>query len=330
MQYNGNRITPSWGVCKRVIVMKNKHKDFFKKNLIGFILGILSAGTVSVIAATYFPSNDVTYDNGTSGLSSKNVQGAIDELYGVCTAKTGGEWILDNVDIVTSGEGLYEDEYEDGKYTYKGANPNNYVTFNNEKAGWRIISINSDGTIKIMRDADIGNIAWDTSNSNNWNRPASLNTYLNSTYYKSLTSIAQSQIVEATYYAGGVTYNNNDMQNQIKLEKVTTSNVKVALPTLSEFIRACSNTSCKTFSKYRSNYNTCKNSDWMFDSSSKWWTLSSYSGISYYVFIVNNIGLVANPNANTASIAVRPTVTLSSDVQITGGNGTQSDPYILS
>ena len=37
----------------------------------------------------------------------------------------------------------------------KGANPNNYVTFNNETAGWRIISINSDGTIKIMRDEDI-------------------------------------------------------------------------------------------------------------------------------------------------------------------------------
>ena len=38
----------------------------------------------------------------------------------------------------------------------KGPNPNNYVTFNNEEAGWRIISINSDGTIKIMRTESIG------------------------------------------------------------------------------------------------------------------------------------------------------------------------------
>ena len=314
--------------------MKNKHKDFFKKNLIGFILGILSAGAVSVIAATYFPSNDVTYDNGTSGLSSTNVQGAIDELYGVCTAKTTGDLILDNTDIVTSGDGLYEDEYEDGKYTYKGANPNNYVTFNNEKAGWRIISINSDGTIKIMRDEDINtsdSIAWDTSMSNNWNRPASLNTYLNEDYYNSLTSTAQSQIVETTYYTGKVTDGNNDMQDQISDEKGTTSKVKIALPTLSEYIRACSNTSCKTFSKYRSNYNTCKNSDWMYYSSSYWWTLSPISGTSSTVFYVDNgFGGVYHTNADITGAAVRPAITLSSDVQITGGTGTQSNPYTLS
>ena len=36
------------------------------------------------------------------------------------------------VEVVTTGDGLYKDEYEEGKYTYKGANPNNYITFNNE------------------------------------------------------------------------------------------------------------------------------------------------------------------------------------------------------
>ena len=117
-------------------------KEKIKKNLIGFIIGVITAFSISVIAATYFPSNDVTYDNKESGLSSTNVQGAIDELYGICTkGPTTGDTILENTDIVTSGDGLYEDEYEEGKYTYKGANPNNYVTFNNEKAGWRIISI---------------------------------------------------------------------------------------------------------------------------------------------------------------------------------------------
>ena len=36
-------------------------------------------------------------------------------------------------DVVDSGDGLYKDEYETGRYIYKGANPNNYITFNNEK-----------------------------------------------------------------------------------------------------------------------------------------------------------------------------------------------------
>ena len=49
--------------------------------------------------------------------------------------------------VVESGDGLYKDIYEDERYIYKGENPNNYITFNNET--WQIISIESNGTIKI-------------------------------------------------------------------------------------------------------------------------------------------------------------------------------------
>ena len=314
--------------------MKEKVKKIIFGYLPGFVLGVITAISISVIAATYFPSKDVTYDNKESGLSSTDVQGAIDELYAECTyVPTGGEAILENTDIVTSGDGLYADEYEEGKYTYKGAKPNNYVTFNNEKAGWRIISINSDGTIKIMKDGNINtsdNIAWDTSNSNNWNRPASLNTYLNGDYYNSLTSVAQGQIVEGTYYAGAVTERNNDMQDQINDEKALTSKVKVALPTVSEYLRANSNKEqCGTFSLNRNNSSTCKNSDWMFNSDD-WWTLSPHSDFSFFVFDVASTGHVNYYNAVITYYAVRPAITLSSKVQITGGMGTVSDPYILS
>ena len=315
------------------VYMKEKIKKIVLGYLPGFITGIVVCGGVSVIAVTFFPSNQVTYENGTSGMQASDVQGAIDELYLTCTAEkvdVGGKDVI----VVNSGDGLYADEYEEGKYTYKGANPNNYVTFNNETAGWRIISINSDGTIKIMRDADINTsntLAWDTSNSNNWNRPATLNTYLNGDYYNSLSSTAQSQIVEATYYAGEVTYN-NDMQDQISDEKVTTSKVKVALPTVSEYIRANSNKEqCGTFSLNENNYSTCKNSDWMLDSSiNNWWTLSPRFDYSSSLFRVYIYGFTDSGPANGANTAVRPAITLSSKVQITGGTGTESDPYILS
>ena len=313
--------------------MKSKIKEFTKKYLLGFITGLIVCGGASVLAMTYFSSNQTTYDNSNSGLKSTNVQGAIDELYNTCFPPKAGDSILNNVDIVESGDGLYEDEYEDGKYTYKGANPNNYVTFNNEKAGWRIISINSDGTIKIIKNTGIRNMAWDSSGKSDWNRPASLNTYLNSTYYNSLTSTAQSQIVEATYYAGAVTNNNNDMQAQISDEKATASKVKVALPTLSEYIRACSNTSCNTHRAYSNNYYTCRNSDWMYDSSTSWWTLSPNSSSSRFAFIVYEAGNVsgnADGGVADAYSAARPTITLSSSVKITGGNGSKSNPYTLS
>ena len=289
----------------------------------GFITGLIICGVVSVIAATYFPSGDVTYDNTESGLSSTDVQGAIDELYGVCTAEppAGDQIIEDNR--------LEKDPYE-CRYFFTGANPNNYVTFNGETAGWRIISVGCDGTIKIMRTASIGNRLWDSSNSNNWARPATLNTYLNGTYLNSLSSEAKSQIVASNYSIGAVTYNNNDLAGQVNAENSKTWNGKIALPTVSEYLRTNSNSNCKTFRLNNNNYSTCKNTTWMYASNiSDWWTLSPRSGTSRDVLDVLGGGNVDLNLAYYASNAVRPAITLSSEVQITGGTGTESNPYTL-
>ena len=62
-------------------------------------------------------------------------------------------------DVVTSGDGLYEDSYENGRYVYKGNNPNNYIEFNGEL--WRIIAKETDGTYKIIRDQLSENRAFD-------------------------------------------------------------------------------------------------------------------------------------------------------------------------
>ena len=209
-------------------VLKNR---MFLCFLISLVVGI-----VGVSAVTYFESNIVTYDNSASGLKSTNVQGAIDELYTECTEVTGGTSILDKVTIVTSGDGLYEDEYESGRYFYKGNNPNNYITFNNENAGWRIVSIESDGTIKIIRaeylpnqkvfdsinrrtlgycrNNDYGCHAWakidyfsdeiivDWAEPGEVESDSELNIYLNTDYYNSLTNTAQNQIVNHEYSVG--------------------------------------------------------------------------------------------------------------------------------
>ena len=61
-----------------------KLKEFSKRYLIGFILGIVIFGNISVKAMSEFYSNDVIYDNKESGLTSTNVKSAIDELYNAC------------------------------------------------------------------------------------------------------------------------------------------------------------------------------------------------------------------------------------------------------
>ena len=291
--------------------MKEKTKEFMKKYLIGFILGVLTVGIIKVSAETFFPSNQVTYDNSVSGLQSTNVQDAIDELYGVCFPPKAGDQIIED-------QPLEKDPYEC-----------RYFTFNGEKARWRIISVGCDGTIKIVKTTSIGNIAWDTSSSNNWARPASLNTYLNGTYLNSLSSEAQGQIVASDYSIGAVTPNNNDLAGQVNAENSTTWNEKIALPTLSEYFRTNSNSNCKTYSTYGNNPNTCRNTTWMYDSNVTWWTLSPNSNTSDYVFYVYSGGFVNGYNVTGMYLAVRPAITLSSEVQITGGDGSQSNPYTL-
>ena len=101
------------------------------------------------------------------------------------------------------------------EYRYRGASPKNYVTFNNEV--WRIIGIfkaddgtgNIENRIKLIRDQSIGIKYWDTSGSNNWARPATLNTELNGTYLNNLATIAQNMIGNAKYYLGG--YNGSNV-----------------------------------------------------------------------------------------------------------------------
>ncbi len=51
--------------------------------------------------------------------------------------------------VVTEGDGIYKDEVTDGRYVYKGSNPNNFIKFNNEL--WRIMAVETDGSLKIIR-----------------------------------------------------------------------------------------------------------------------------------------------------------------------------------
>ena len=151
-----------------------------------------------------------------------------------------------NVELVSSGDGLYEDQYENGRYIYRGQSPNNYVQFNNEL--WRIIAKETDGTYKIIRDellpqnAGYTMMAFDTVGYRSYEKntycpslqadwgcgvygkvsgtyqspdgrmsgtvteDSSIADYLNGEYYNELTEIARDQIQQHVYYIGPVEY----------------------------------------------------------------------------------------------------------------------------
>ena len=94
------------------------------------------------------------------------------------------------------------DRTTDNNLRYVGANPNNYVQFNNEL--WRIIGVmnniydnnnNKNTVLKIIRAESIGEYSWDTSNSsinsgygiNEWSQ-ADLYNLLNNGHYWNRTS----------------------------------------------------------------------------------------------------------------------------------------------
>ena len=135
---------------------------------------------------------------------------------------------------------LAYDGTSDNNLRYVGKNPCNYVTFNGEKAGWRIIGIlnTPEGQrMKLIRTNSLGNLSWDYTStgscSNDWTT-STLQTLLNSgayynrttgQYYNNsttattldftsngLTEVSKNQIDTITWKLGG-TANYNSSSN---------------------------------------------------------------------------------------------------------------------
>ena len=247
---------------------------------------------------------------------------------------------------------------------YIGADPNNYVLFNDEL--WRIIGVFSEDThgvsgqklIKIIRSESLGSIAWDSGTVNDW-YTASLQTTLNGDYLNGSGSYAstgiksdtaRNMIETVTWKLGGTasyTSSRNGLASHfygyergttVYSGRPTTWSGKVALMYPSDYGYATSGGSttnrdaCLAKELYNwdsSSFSDCKNNDWLYDSSTTQWTLTPYSSDSNYVFRVYTTGYVGNRNIANSSGGVRPSVYLTSNVKISGGDGTSNSPYTL-
>ena len=232
--------------------------------------------------------------------------------------------------VVTSGDGLYKDTYESGRYVYKGANPDNYITFNNEQC--RIISIETDGTLKIMKKDSISSMAWNLTKADNWARPADLNTYLNSTtdansYYNKLSSDAKGLIQKHIWEIGQVEVYNTDLAAQIQAEKGTTWNGNIGLISVSDAIRANTNIEqCGTMKLHFDNKLLCKTTNYIVPTSGYLWTISSRANIEGHVFRVNSDGNLSSNAGSDDYSGVAPVLYLKSNITLTG-QGTETNSY---
>jgi len=279
----------------------------------------------------------------------------------------GSDTLIENV--VTEGDGLYEDSTEAGRYVYRGANPDNYITFNGEEAGWRIISVESDGTLKIMKTANLGNRVFEAANTRtaaycNYNRYGcnvwgSASTMLDASGNNVTTMPTQvngSLLALPTEESQMSKYLNNDYYGTLSEEAKGQIDTHLWNVGPLAYVRGQSlETSVSQEKAYKwrgkiglinpSDYvkattNTscttiqasnanCGNNNYMYQSSYNWWTMSPCS-ISHS----GNVWIVFSAGSlydynAYYSHGVRPVIYLTSDISLEG-SGTVSDPYTIS
>ena len=127
--------------------------------------GLKEGGTLQVgksailtVKVTYDPSVTKQPDNLTSTLkvTLDFVQNNGDIV--PISGKTTSDLITETV---TTGDGLYVDDTVTGRYVYRGVNPDNYIQLGSDM--YRIMAVEKDGTLKVIKNESIGNIPFDPS-----------------------------------------------------------------------------------------------------------------------------------------------------------------------
>ena len=269
--------------------------------------------------------------------------------------KNGLEQITHTIDDTLQVDNNFATEYR-----YRGGDSvvKNYVTFNNET--WRIIGViptedtngNVENRFKIIKDASIGNMKWNTTQDtttnsyNNW-VTGTLNTYLNNDYYNTLSNDAKSMIGTTKYYLGG--YNSSEMTSDVmwQYERKNDANrtgyysgtnpvmqndvnKKIAIMYASDYGYGASKECTSNLYDYAGPANCKTTNNWL-DKSASTWLLPQYSGYSGSAFLVLSSGCVYSGDyVNSSEYVARPVLSLSSNVKISGGEGTSGSPYTLS
>ena len=216
--------------------------------------------------------------------------------------------------VTTNGDGLYKDTYEENRYIYRGSNPDNYITFNNEL--WRIIAIEPDNTLKIIRNETVKEMKFDEANhrstekntycihpqygcgvfakveglfktpsndhSGTVTEDSSIKEYLNNEYYNSLTNNAKNQIQIHSYNIGAVANlrksGNDTIQKNINGEKMYTWTGNIGLANVSDVLKASLNSACISATEaIIEGQLICNDSYFHINIDNDWWLINAYA-----------------------------------------------------
>ena len=229
--------------------------------------------------------------------------------------------------MTKTGSGFYN---VDGKYIFRGENPNNYVSFGN--ALWRIIGLDENNNIKmIYSDIYVDYNEWDNRynkdigkdrgiNDYISNESSRLKEYLNSFFItntsgKNFTATQISRMVKFNTCIGKADLSTGNIN--ICDEKTTE---RVSTLTIEDYMSASLDESCSINETIN-----CRNYNFL---NASGWTITAYSGNTYQAYFIDkNKGIY--PSDTYIRAAVKPVIALKNDVTYAKGSGTYNDPYMI-
>ena len=195
---------------------------------------------------------------------------------------------------------LTDPDIDGTRYVY-GQTEDNYLWYSGKL--WRIVSINGDGSVKLVTQGNMTTLAWDTSSTNTDYSTSQIHTWLNNEFLPTLYDV-NNLLVDSTW-----DYTTYVSGTATKVEPVNyVENEKVGLLTIYDYYKAGSSSS-------------------FLNNGYHWWTMSPHTDGSR-VWYVYSDG-TAYSLSPTSTRGVRPSVNLKSDIQIMGGSGTKSNPYVI-
>lgn len=233
--------------------------------------------------------------------------------------------------VVTSGNGLYS---VNKQYVFRGENVNNYVQL--DKSLWRVVRINGDGNITLIHATGLDFYQpWDNryneerlyeSGVNNYS-VSRIKDYLQKLYSNPkeedgeliLSNNDKARLVSFSVCTGS-RKTNSESKNNAEECRQKVQNQKLGLLTVSDYLIASLDTSCKSAdTKSCMNYNYLAMDD-------EWWLATPNAEDTSTVFKVDRGGVVKTDIASTYS-RVRPVIVLNNHTMFASGKGTLEKPY---
>mgnify|MGYP004663841807 FL=1 len=255
-----------------------------------------------------------------------------------------------NNGVVTSGSGLYQDAYEGTggvRFIYRGTGPNNYFKVGSDSVMWRIVAIEPDGTLKIVRNENYtsaGTITWGSVSNFAGSGFATSGEAFNQKLYSDVPDGGNSKYTQVYHMVANKNWPcgtiptvtpGNSMATTIAQERNTsTCNVladgsgsSIGLLSISDFLRASSNSTCTSMAASRTSTSNCNN-NWLTRSSdSVIPTMNASSDQSNYVVWKSENNMSGVPK--TTKQYPKYAAYYQGITDLLSGSGTLSSPYLF-